>query len=319
MSGQGLHPRLRALVARNLRVDWLTVEISGAFADEEIESMVLKGPALAEWLYPTSFAPTTTPISWSGPGTGRRRSTFSSGSALTTYLEPMAHPRMESFASTAFVRGLDNVDLHCTLHGLDESPEVVVATLMATAVRQAIGNGELWVPGRVALLLHVGLHAAHHAEGKAIEDLRRAIAEADDRLWAEAAALARVLDGLPAFASGVQLLPEGVALARRLGIEGVRSPRHELRRQRIPVAEGIDALLTPGLGTRRRAATLAREFFPPAEFMRWWTPLASRGRTGLAVAYVWRTLWLFANAPRGLYARWRVRRGGASPRPPSGS
>ena len=319
MSGQGLHPRLLALVARNLRIDWLTVEISGAFADEGIESMVLKGPALAEWLYPDELRAYGDSDLMVRPEDWQTAVDILERLGFDNYLEPMAHPRMESFASTAFLRGLDNVDLHCTLHGLDESPDVVVATLMATAVRQSIGNAELWVPGQVALLLHVGLHAAHHAEGKAIEDLRRAIAEAGDGLWAEAVALARALDGLPAFASGLQLLPEGVALARRLGIEGVRSPRHELRRRRIPVAEGIDALLAPGLGTRRRAATLVREFFPPAEFMRWWTPLASRGWIGLAAAYVWRMFWLLANAPRGLYARWRVRRGGASPTPPSGS
>ena len=314
MSGQGLHPRLRALVARNLRVDWLTVEISGAFAEEGIESMVLKGPALAAWLYPDELRAYGDSDLVVRPEDWQPAIDILEGLGFENYLEPMGHPRMESFASTGFVRGTDNVDLHCTLHGLDESPDVVVSTLMATAVRQSIGNAELLVPGRVALLLHVGLHAAHHAEGKAIEDLRRAIADADDRLWGEAAALARALDGLPAFASGLQLLPEGVALARALGIEGVRSPRHELRRRRIPMAEGIDALLTPGLGARQRAATLAQEFFPPPEFMRWWTPLASRGRAALAIAYAWRAFWLLANAPRGLCARWLVRRSTRTPR-----
>ena len=109
---------------------------------------------------------------------------------------------------------------------------------------------------------------APRREGKSVEDLRRAIAQADERLWWQALELAREFDGVPAFASGLRLLPEGVELARRLGIDGVRSTRHELRRQGIQTAEGIDALLSSGLGARRQLVIVAREFFPPARFMR---------------------------------------------------
>jgi putative nucleotidyltransferase-like protein len=308
MSAGGLPPALRVLAARNLTVDRLTAEIAGAFTAEKIESLVLKGPALADWLYSGEVRHygdsdlMVLPEDWQ-PAVGVLERL-----GFQNYLEPMAHPRMESFAGTAFLRGEDNLDLHCTLHGLEGSPELIVSSLMAGAERQVIAGAELRVPSRAALALHVALHAAHHSEGRPIEDLRRAVAIADERLWQEALAQARAFDGVPAFASGLRLLPEGVELTRRLGIEDVRSPLHELRRRGIPTAEGIDALLSPGIGTGQRLSTIGVELFPSSEFMRWWTPLARRGRVGLAVAYVWRAIWLLLMAPRAIVTLWRVRR-----------
>jgi hypothetical protein len=123
--------------------------------------------------------------------------------------------------------------------------------------------------------------------------------------------LARELDGLPAFASGLRLLPEGVELALRLEIpDEVRSTRHQIRFENVPMAEGIDALLRPGLGWRRRAQIVLEELLPRPEFMCWWTPLARRGRLGLLASYPWRWLLFALHAPRGLLTVLRARRAG---------
>jgi hypothetical protein len=194
------------------------------------------------------------------------------------------------------------------VHGLDGDPEQIWRSFSAGAASQPIGGAELRVPGRAALLLHVGLHAAHHAEGKPLEDLRRAIDRAGEDLWREALDLARLLAGVPTFASGLRLVPEGEELARRLGIEDdVRSTRHDIRFEQVPTAEGIDALLQPGIGLRQRTVTVAGELFPRPEFMRWWSAMARRGPVGLAASYPWRWIWLLAHAPRGLLAVWRAR------------
>lgn len=215
---------------------------------------------------------------------------------------------MESFASTAFLRGDANLDLHCTLAGLGGDFESVWESFNAGSDRQVIGGAELRVPGRAALLLHIGLHAAQHGEGKALEDLRRAIARVDEDLWRAALRLARQHEGIPAFASGLRLLPEGGELTRRLGIGNVRSSMHDIRHESVPTAEAIHALLSPGVGTRSRLAMVAGELIPRPEFMRWWTPLARRGRLGIIASYPWRWIWLLAHAPRGLLAAWRGRR-----------
>jgi Uncharacterised nucleotidyltransferase len=308
MAGEHLQ---RLLAVRNLAIDRLAAEIAGEFAAVGIESVVLKGPVLAAWLYPGEVRPygdadlLVPPGSWDAAVAVLERLGFADR------LGPLAHPRMESFASTAFIRGErdeDNLDLHCALHGLEADPARVWSGFAAV---QEIGGAELRVPGRPALALHVALHAAHHTEPKPVEDLRRALALGDEELWAQARELARELDGEPAFASGLRRLPAGEELARRLAIgDEVRSVRHEIRHERVPLAEGIDGLLAPDQSFSERARTVAGEVFPRPDFLRWWSPLARRGRLGLALAYPWRWLWLLWSAPRGLLAVRRARRRG---------
>ncbi len=281
------------------------------FAAEGIETIVLKGPVLAEWLYPDEVRPYGDSDIMVAPDDWQRAVGVLERLGFSNYLEPMAHPRMESFAGTGFVRDEDNVDLHCALHGLGGDPNVIWTSLLAGSERQVIGGTELNVPGRPALLLHIGLHAAHHVKGKPIEDLRRAIALADEQLWRLALALARFHDGVPAFASGLRLLPKGVDLARWLEIDDARSLRHDLRREGVPVAEGINALFSSEDSVSEKFSIVVDELFPRPEFMRWWSSLARRGHLGLAVAYLWRPIWLIVHAPSGALAWWRVRRRGS--------
>src|SRR4029077_12621373 len=116
---------------------------------------------------------------------------------------------------TPFSRGGAMVDLHCQLQGLDGDPDAVWGRFAASAERQVIGGVELRVPDRDTVLLHVVLHAAQHADlvdGKPLEDLRRALARVEESQWASALELARAYRGVPAFAAGLRLLPEGVDL-----------------------------------------------------------------------------------------------------------
>ncbi len=310
MSPAGLDPLYRMVAVRNLMIDRLAAEIVTAFAAAGIESLVLKGPVLAQWLYPDEVRAYGDADLMVAPGNWKPAVALLNRIGFSDHLGPMAHPRMESFASTAFLRGEDNLDLHCTLHGLDADPERIWEAFSTGVEGHDIGGAELRAPGRPALLLHVGLHAAHHAEGKALEDLRRGIAGADPADWEQAWALAQRLEGAPTFASGLRLIPEGAALADRLGIGAeVRSTRHDIRFEQIPTAEGIDALLQPGVGPWERIRIVAGELFPRPEFMRWWSPLARRGRLGLLISYPWRWLRLLTQAPKGLLAVRRARRG----------
>src|ERR1700710_1951907 len=200
----------RMLAVRNFAHDRLAAEISAAFAAEDIEALVLKGPVLAEWLYPDVVRPYGDADLMVAPRNWDPAVAILTGLGFSDHLGPMAHPRMESFASTAFLRGdnkEDNIDLHCTLHGLDGDPERIWEAFSKGAMTQTIGGAELRVPGRDAQLLHVGLHAAHHVEMKQAMDLRRAIEVADDDLWRQALDLARLLGGTQAFASGLRGAP----------------------------------------------------------------------------------------------------------------
>jgi hypothetical protein len=300
---------VEALALRNLAIDRLAARIVAEFANRGIESIVLKGPVLAAWLYPGEVRPygdadlLVPPQHWADAVTALEALGFSDR------LGPLAHPRMESFNSTAFLRGEENLDLHCAIHGLETDPKAIWNAFSAGSASQEIGGATLGIPGRPALLLHVALHAAHHTEAKPLEDLRRALEIADEEHWKAAWELAGELGGAPVFATGLRRLPEGAALANRLGIGAdVRSPRHDIRHDRVPTAEGIDELLSPGLSFGERVHIVGRELFPRPEFMRWWLPLARRGWLGLALGYAWRWIWLAWNAPRGFLAA-RRRRG----------
>lgn len=100
-------------------------------------------------------------------------------------------------------------------------------------------------------------------------------------------------------------------LARRLGLSEVRSIRRELRREDNVIAEELYALLSAEVGIKRKLAIAASDVFPRTDYMRWWSPVARRGKLGLACAYLWRVAWLIGEAPVAIHTLWRVRRGKA--------
>jgi hypothetical protein len=305
----GLGPGLRGVAIQNLLVDSLTAEVTGLFEAAGIDVMLIKGPLIGDWLYADGAR------SYGDSDLLIRRADWERAVALLAehgfenQLGPMAHPRMESYASTAFVRGTQNVDLHCTIAGLDTSYEAVWERLWPDAGRMTIGGRSVAVPPRAGVLVHIALHAAHHHdEDKPKEDLRRALAATELEEWRAAAELAGELGGLAAFASGLRYEPEGERVVSDLGLEREGSVHFELRAAGVPTAEGLHELLAPGLAPSERLALIRDELFPRPGFMRWWMPLARRGRRGLIASYPLRWLLLALRLPRGLATLLRARR-----------
>jgi Uncharacterised nucleotidyltransferase len=299
-------------LARNFAVDALTAEVAGAFGHEGIEALVLKGPVLAKWLYPGEVRTYIDSDLMVAPENRARAVGVLERLGFVEYLPWMPLPLSLDAGGTAFRRrGGGMVDLHCQLPGLDSDPGAIWGRLAARAEQQVIGGVELRVPDRDVVLLHVVLHAAHHAnlvDSKPLEDLRRALANVEESQWSSALELAHAYRGVPAFAAGLQLLPEGKDLARRLDLGELRSPRHEIRREDNVIAEELYALLCADAGIRRKLAIAASDVFPRPDYMRWWSPLARRGKLGLAGAYLWRAIWVIGQAPRAIHILWRVRR-----------
>jgi hypothetical protein len=293
---------------RNVLVDRVTAEVSGALDAAGIRSIVLKGPAIAAWLYEPDVV--------RGYGDSDLLVAHREWDrAIETLValgfvgekDVLGHPRMESLTSHPWRRGDDHVDLHATIEGLGAEPEAVWSALSRRTERQVIGGRELEVLGPVARTLHVALHAAQHQDGKPLLDLRRAHERLPESTWAQAAGLARELDGLPAFAAGLRHIDDGGALLGRLGLDDVRTADTTLRELGVPLAEGLHAL-SAVRGARRKLGVLRREVLPGREFMRWWSPLARRGRRGMLAAYLWRVLWLARHAPAAARAVRRARR-----------
>lgn len=296
-------------LARNFVIDALTAEVTGAFGREGIETLVLKGPVLARWLYPGEVRRYVDSDLMVAPGNRARAVGVLERLGFVEHCPWMPTP-LSLQPCAHFDRGGIVVDLHCQLSGLDGNPDAIWGCLAASAERQVIGGVELRVPDRDTVLLHVVLHAAQHANtvgGKPLEDLRRALARVEEWRWSSALELARAYRGVPAFAAGLRLLPEGEDLARRLDLGEVGSLKHELLREDV-IAEELYALLRAGVGIKRKLAIVATRGFPRPDYMRWWSPLARRGKRGLAGAYLRRTIWIIGQALGALHTLWRIRR-----------
>ena len=295
------------LTAWALYVDRLTAELADAFERKGITCILLKGPVLARWLYDDGsvrsysdcdllVAPHQVPAS--------QRLLSELGFQDTA--SPLAHPRLDSHE---WRRGHDRVDLHSTLIGIRARPQVVWQTLSRLTETAVVGGARVLVLSPPARALHVVLHAAQHgrAEPKPLEDLRRALDVVTEPTWLDVVALARRLEAVEAFATGLRLLPQGAALASRLDLGSAASADATLRLEPVPLALAFEHLAsTPGW--KARLHIVVRELFPTPAFMRWWSPLARRGAAGLLVSYCWRPLWLLRRLVPGLLAWRRARR-----------
>ncbi|HTA97631.1 MAG TPA: nucleotidyltransferase family protein [Solirubrobacteraceae bacterium] len=298
--------------ARNFAIDALTAEVASAFTGEGIGTIVLKGPVLARWLYPGEVRPYVDSDLMVAPKDRARAVGVLERLGFVEHRPWMPTPLSLDIGRTTFSRsgGDGMVDLHCQLPGLDGEPDEIWGCLAASAERQVIGGAELRVPDRDTVLLHVALHAAQHAnlaDGKPLEDLRRALACVEESEWSSALELARAYRGVPAFAAGVRLLPAGRDLARRLDLDEEGSLKYALLREDV-IAEELYALLYADAGIRRKLMIAASRGFPGPDYMRWWSPLARRGKLGLAGAYLWRVFWVIGQALGAIHTLWRIRR-----------
>ncbi len=283
---------LVSAAARVAIVDSATAETVRALQRAGLRAILLKGPGLAEWLWDDA------PVRPYGD--------------TDLLVSPLERPRVERvLTELGYVRTLGDgdipqptpelhaetwrrdptgpaVDLHRTLNGARAPADRAWAALTRSTDRMRVGSVEVEVPSLAGRALHVALHAAYHGErsGKPVEDLERALARASFDTWTDAAGLARELDAEDAFAAGLELLPQGQALAERLGIAGRRSVEVSLRAgANRPLALSLE-WLAQAPGARAKARLARRLLFPPAAWVRLTYPFARRGRRALVAAYL---------------------------------
>lgn len=307
MDASGARSGPLAAVARTLRVDATTAQVLRALRAADCRTILLKGPALQRRL----------------EGDGERR-TYGDTDLLVAPADLARAGHL--LAELGFVLVLDHrdhagvsephaqewkhaasgasVDLHWRVAGAGADDRHAWDVLAAHAVPFEIGGaaGESLDGAGTALL--VGLHAAHHGRThpKPLRDLERSLARLSQADWRGAALLARELDAGEALAAGLRLVPEGARLAEELDLDAVRSPRRRLLASaQPPAALGLLRVLDArGNGARLRA--VRAELFPAPAFMRSVSPLARRGRAGLALAYPARALARARALPRAVRA-----------------
>lgn len=318
-----LPPAIQAM-GRTMGADRVTAEVVDAFRAKSIESILLKGPAIARWLYDEG--------------------------ALRAYADcdllvaPEDFERGESvLAELGFEReGLDtipgdwpkhartwyrndggNVDLHRSFVGVGAADTELWEQFSIGTETMKVAGTDVRVLSKAGRALVLTLHAAKDGArvGKARHDLGHALERVPLEVWRETAALADRLEASRAFAAGLRLIPDGQRLADALELPSEIPMETALRRRggAPPFAVGIEWLTTTP-GVKRKMALIGRKLIPPPAFMRSWNPLARRGRLGLALAYVWRPFWVLWRLGPALWtwfrARTQVRRSRTRPRDP---
>jgi putative nucleotidyltransferase-like protein len=287
--------------AQNLAVDRLTQEVVPALRARGVRCILLKGPSFAAWLYRDGDARPYTDVDL-----------LIARETVPTAHAVLAAREFQHFfdSSPFFVRGLDQVDLHCSIKGVEVKESRLWEVLSAMTELQKVADLELEILCEPARALHVALHAAQHGPDWPIqmEDLRRAVEMLPFEMWETAAELAEQLEATMAFAAGLRLLPAGKAVADRLGLSSEASVETILRAKSAPpLALGFEELR--GIrGLRGRIRFVVRKLFPSRSYMRAMVPLARKGSIGLAIAYCRRLIWLFRRAIPGFRA-WRRSRG----------
>ncbi len=298
---------------QTIALDRIARTVTVAFAGAGIPVILLKGPAIARWLYddgthrpyfdidllvrPADWERATAILAEMG---FRDRDRWRGGEGT----DRMAHA-----ATWARADGCA-VDLHWSVFGATVAPEIVWQVLSARTETVRVGRVELPILARGPLAAQVALHAAQHGarEPQPIADVERLVQRATADDWREARQVVDELGATEAFAAGLRLVPAGDAVAHRLGLPTGVSTVVAVRGTARPGRSGALAIeeLRATQGVRRRASLLWRQLVPAASHMRARYPFARRGRIGLAFAYAWRILTF---VPRSIAGLWAWRRG----------
>jgi hypothetical protein len=301
-------PRAAALA---LLVDQATAEVWGELRDADIPAILLKGPAIAGWLYEhpeaRSYGDADILVDPARLEHSRRILTRL-GFEPRSPVIPGDRPR----PSGAWLRPRDRatVDLHSNITGVGVPPVVAWRTLRRHVAPLDVAGVAVEVLSVSARALHVALHALQHGphHAKPMEDLRRAVSRLSTETWAEAAALAGALEAVPAFAAGLRLVPEGARIAEQLRLPRKSSREVTLRARGAPPGTLTIDWVMSREGLRTRLALLIRKLFPAPSFMRSSSRLARRGFAGLVLSYLGRPFWLAWRSGPAVGAWMRVRR-----------
>lgn len=309
-------------VARTLLMEKAAGEAWTALADHGIPAILLKGPAIAGWLYgnevrvsrdvdllvsPADFGPAQRAL-----GTLGYSVPFADAAACEI------GPNSQSL----FGGGLC-IDLHHGLIGVADPPErtweVLSGRTVALTLRSGPAVAVLDLPARTT---HLALHAAQSGavDTKAIEDLRRGLATVPLDGWRAAAEVARELGATAPFAAGLRLLPQGREVADALGLGTEWSVELELRTTSAPREALFFTRMGDIAGLKAKAATVARKVWPTAAYLRAQSVAARGGPLGMLRARgermvsLGRRVWPALTAWRRARARTGLRR----PPPPTG-
>ncbi len=277
-----------------------------------VRSILLKGAAIATWLYDDGVARPYVDIDLLVAPADFERAT-------AVLAELGYRPRVLGADTSELgpkeldLVGPDNacIDLHHGLLGASGSPEECWTTLAHHTVTLRLGGDtEVAALDMPARTMHLALHIAQNgpADSKAVSDLERGLARVDRRIWEEAAALAEQIGASEAFAAGLRVVAAGRALADDLSLTRRMSVELALRTVSAPQDSLFFERLSQARGLRRKGALIARKLVPTDASLRANSELACRGRAGFLVARAIHPFWLAIRLGPAFLAWYRARR-----------
>ncbi len=278
---------MRHEAAATLLVDAIAAEAVTALDRAGVPSVLLKGPAVAAWLYQPSEVRTYSDVDLLVPprslGAAERvlaalgfRYVFDG----VNVLERPSHAR-------TWIRVDDPpIDLHIGLGEVPAPSEDVWAVLSDGATKLDVGTAPVLVPDTASLALIVALHALQHGpdEPRLIDELGRAVTSTGTDVWQEAADAAAKLNASGLLRAALGLVEAGPALADELDL-----PAAPVRAVILATASAGARTCALGLDRigaapswREKAALLVRAVIPTPAYLR---GTEGTSGTGLASSY----------------------------------
>jgi len=261
-----------ASAARLLLMEMAAGEAVRRLGESGIDCILLKGPAIARWLYEESevrpsrdvdllvrvadVAPAT--VALGELGYSCRRVGAAACELSTVELELLG------------TNGVC-IDLHHGLLGVPDLSEGGWEVLFGRAVGFRLASGAdvrvLDVPART---MHLALHAAQNGpvDEKAVDDLERGLAKLPFAAWQAAATVAQELDALAAFGSGLRLCEAGRRVATELDVSPVTNTELVLRSRSAPQGSLFFERLAEASGGIRKIKLIGRKLWPTSVCLR---------------------------------------------------
>lgn len=284
---------------QRLRLDLLAVAVSAQLARRDIPHALLKGPSTANWLYqpPRDYmdvdvlVPSSRVAATVAALTDAGIATASAGA-----LGEEAPHSLLMVSSGGF-----EVDVHVSLPSVPPDGDRVWDVLAPHVEPLDLGVGTVPALDTTGRCLVLALHALNSGTDKTIQDLRRALAVADEGEWEAAAGLAGRLGVSDLFEAGLGTVdPSRRALSPRAYLFATGAPSAALGLQRLRDAP-----------RRKLPRLIAREVLPSRGFMVKAYPGVTGRRFGLSRAHVLRWGGLLRALPAALRA---IRAAGARQR-----
>jgi hypothetical protein len=303
-----MRPALGAAAAR-LRIDGATAEVLRSLDGAGVQSILLKGASNRQWLGITAdnhgYGDCDLLLR---PGDEAQATRILGALGFVPELDVQQMPLWWREHAVAWVRDEDRtaMDIHRTLPGIGVDDDRAWELLSRGTQQIVVGGYTARVLAIPARALHVALHAAHHGpDRRSLREVTLALERANGETWQTAAELATSLEALDGFLAGLRLVPTGLALVTRLGLEPNARGGHAFggTKTRAPALTLERFLQARDAGTR--LSMVRYKLIPPSTFMHRWSRLARHGPIGLVLAYAWRPLWVLSQVPAAVRSRRR--------------